>query len=164
VWAFALAGAFAASACSGRAESTEPELTKQEVCGIPAVPLARAAGDAGSGQARDTGLDAGASDAGTSVRGPGHWLLAIDPRVRPYRVTVPEICVSEGETYSSIVSICVDESGFVSDVTILQPSIRFIDDQLPVVIRRWRYEPYLVDGRPTPFCYPLRYTVAGSPQ
>ena len=92
----------------------------------------------------------------------GHKLLAINPRVSPYRVTVPEVCVSDGEVYRSMIRICVTETGTVSEATLLTPSAPFIEEQLPDAVRRWRFHPYLLDGRPTSFCYDLRYMVRGS--
>jgi hypothetical protein len=57
------------------------------------------------------------------------------------------------------VKICVDAAGNVSAVTILMTSLPIIDSQLPYVISRWRYRPYVVEGRPTPSCYNTKYTV-----
>ena len=89
----------------------------------------------------------------------GHSLLAINPQVRPYKVNVPEEYVSRGDEYVAQIRICVDASGTVSSVKILKPSIPVIDLQIPQVIPRWKYKPYLVEGKPTPFCYPMNYRV-----
>lgn len=89
----------------------------------------------------------------------GHRLLAIDPKERPYKVNVPRQYVVCGEEYVSQIRICVSEAGLVSSMWILKHSIPVIDLQLPAVVLRWRYEPYLVDGRATAFCYPLNYRV-----
>lgn len=88
-----------------------------------------------------------------------HGLLAIDPTYDPYKVSVPEHCVPPGDVYTSIVRICVDAAGEVSGLTVVETSLPIIDSQLPYVISRWVYEPYIQGARPTPFCYPLRYTV-----
>jgi hypothetical protein len=89
----------------------------------------------------------------------GHGLLTIDPQLNPYKVRVPEHCVPLGQEYVAIVNICVDTAGEVSSVTSLQSTLPIIDSQLPYVIGRWRYNPYLVAGTATPFCYNLRYRV-----
>ena len=89
----------------------------------------------------------------------GHSLLAINPQVRPYKVNVPEEYVARGDEYVAQIRICVDASGTVSNVRILKPSIPVIDLQIPQVIPRWKYKPYLVEGKPTPFCYPMNYRV-----
>jgi hypothetical protein len=89
----------------------------------------------------------------------GHQLLAINPQVQPYKVNIPRQYVACGDEYVSQIRICVSEAGLVSSVKILRPSIPVIDLQLPVVIHRWRYHPYQVDGRATAFCYPMNYRV-----
>jgi len=89
----------------------------------------------------------------------GHSLLAINPQVRPYKVNVPEEYVSRGDEYVAQIRICVNAQGAVSSVKILRPSIPVIDIQIPQVIPKWRYKPYLVDGKPSDFCYPMNYRV-----
>jgi protein TonB len=91
----------------------------------------------------------------------GHSLLAINTQVRPYKVNVPEELVGRGEDYVTQVRVCVSPQGTVSSVRILRPSIRAIDLQIPTVLGRWKYKPYLNEGRPTAFCYPLNYRVRG---
>ena len=89
----------------------------------------------------------------------GHSLLAVNPQVRPYKVNVPEEYVQRGDEYVAQIRICVNADGTVSNVKILRPSIPVIDLQIPQVIPRWKYKPYLVEGKPTPFCYPMNYRV-----
>ncbi|HTV23126.1 MAG TPA: hypothetical protein VMG12_30770, partial [Polyangiaceae bacterium] len=89
----------------------------------------------------------------------GHRLLAIDPQVRPYKVNVPLEYTCPGRIYVSQIQICVSNTGFVTSLRILKHSIDIIDLQLGPVISRWRYHPYLVDGRATPFCYVMNYRV-----
>jgi hypothetical protein len=52
-------------------------------------------------------------------------------------------------------------SGGEEPEVILTPSLPVIDLQLPVVISRWTYQPFLVNGRPMPFCYVLSYRLLG---
>src|SRR5688572_6324873 len=89
----------------------------------------------------------------------GHSLLAINPQVRPYKVNVPEEYVARGDQFVTQLRICVSPAGTVSSVKILKPSIPVIDLQIPQVIPRWKYKPYLLDGKPTEFCYPMNYVV-----
>jgi hypothetical protein len=88
-----------------------------------------------------------------------HSLLAVNPQLRPYKVVVPEHCVPLGEVYSAHLKICVDAAGNVSGVTVLMNSLPIIGSELPYVISQWRYHQYFVQGRATPFCYDLKYTV-----
>lgn len=94
----------------------------------------------------------------------GHGLIAINTNVRPYKPNTDVIqeLVERGETYVAQLFICVSAQGTVSSVKITKPSHPALDRQIPTVIPRWRYKPYLVEGRPTPFCYPLRYKVTGN--
>ena len=101
-----------------------------------------------------------ASDSSDQVSaGDGYSLLTINPRLRPYKVEVPESYVRGGKTYEATVRICVSTEGRVSSVELLKPSIPIIDAQLPTVIGRWIFRPYVVEGQPTPFCYVLHYSV-----
>jgi outer membrane biosynthesis protein TonB len=93
----------------------------------------------------------------------GQSLLAIDPNVSPYKVDLPEEYVQRGEEYHATISICVAADGSVSSVEILKPSIPIIDRQIPKVVPLWKYHPYLVDGKPTPFCYGTNYRVVRGP-
>jgi hypothetical protein len=89
----------------------------------------------------------------------GHGLLAVDAQQHPYKILVPEEYVACGAKYVSQVRVCVNEGGTVSSVKILTSSIPVIDLQLPKVLALWKYRPYLVDGRPTAFCYAMNYRV-----
>lgn len=89
----------------------------------------------------------------------GNNLLAINPRVRPYKVQVDEELIERGDVKSATVRICVSAQGTVKSVQIIKRSIPPIDAQLPTVIGRWKYKPYIVDGKPAEFCYPMLYTV-----
>jgi TonB family protein len=88
-----------------------------------------------------------------------HELLAIDPQARPYRVRLPQAYVEAGDEFVSRVRVCVTESGAVANVDVLRPSIAAVDEQLPKVISRWHYRPYVIEGQATAFCYPMNYRV-----
>jgi outer membrane biosynthesis protein TonB len=88
-----------------------------------------------------------------------HELLAIDPQARPYRVQLPAVYVDDGDEYVSRVRVCVTEAGEVANVDVLRPSIAAVDEQLPKIISRWHYRPYVIEGQATAFCYPMNYRV-----
>jgi hypothetical protein len=86
----------------------------------------------------------------------GFERLAINPKVDPYRArAVPGFC-GGAKTW---VYLCVSESGSVSYVTIVRPSLPVVDKQLPVVLRRWLFHPMIVEGTARPFCFSFTYTV-----
>ncbi|HWO10245.1 MAG TPA: hypothetical protein VNN80_12215 [Polyangiaceae bacterium] len=95
----------------------------------------------------------------------GNELLAINPNVRPYRVNVPEELTDRmgaGEKISPVIRICVTAQGSVHSVALLKSSLPLIDQQLPSVIRRWKYRPLLVAGESRPFCYVTKYSIAAT--
>ncbi len=60
-----------------------------------------------------------------------------------------------------VLKVCVDTSGTVSSIHIVS-STRYsqYDARLVSGVRDWRYRPYLVDGRPTPFCGMVTFVYA----
>jgi hypothetical protein len=48
----------------------------------------------------------------------------------------------------------------VTSVRLVRGADPSIDSQIPTVLGRWRYRPYTIDGKPAPFCWPLRYQVS----
>jgi periplasmic protein TonB len=86
-------------------------------------------------------------------------LLLIDPNDERYRVRLPPALERAGVTLSALLRICVSAQGAVTEVRILKGAGPAIDPQIPTVLGRWRYRPLLLDGRPTPFCTPLRYEI-----
>jgi hypothetical protein len=88
-----------------------------------------------------------------------HGRLAIDPNQDRYRVTLPPALGRSGHAFTATVRICVSEQGTVTGVTILKSAGPGLDPQIPSVLGRWRYRPWLEDGRAVPFCYSLRYEI-----
>jgi hypothetical protein len=157
------------SACGGESDSEAPEWESRTDpidpatldCNTP-VPEQFIAAMGGAVEAAPPVPDAAALESmGVVELGTqdGHSLLAIDPQVDPYKVSVPEHCVPLGQEFVATLKICVDAAGTVSGVTFLMNALPIIDSQLPYVIARWRFDPYLVEGRATPFCYVLNYRV-----
>jgi hypothetical protein len=89
---------------------------------------------------------------------PGLALLAINPSEYPNKVGVPAECVGPSGSASSVVRVCVSDAGTVTSVAVLKPSIAIIDQRLPGVIGNWRFKPYLIEGQPVPFCFPMTYS------
>ena len=92
----------------------------------------------------------------------GQRLLAIDPQSSEYRAHVLGVCIPADGQLVSFVHVCVNESGTVTRVEILQGSKPILDSQLPGVIGSWKFHPYAPDGTPTAFCYNMAYRVASS--
>jgi hypothetical protein len=91
--------------------------------------------------------------------GAAHARLAIDPREAPYAVTLPSNYDKCRVSTRSTVLICVSEVGNVRSAELVSTSLPVIDTQLPGVISRWTYQPFLVNGRAMPFCYLMNYRV-----
>ena len=87
-------------------------------------------------------------------------LLLIDPNDERYRVALPPALERGGITLSAIVRVCVSAQGAVTEVRIVRGAGPAVDPQIPSVLGRWRYRPLLLDGKPTPFCYPLKYEIS----
>jgi periplasmic protein TonB len=86
--------------------------------------------------------------------------LLIDPNAEAYRVKLPPMLARTGATYQAIVRVCVSAQGAVTGVQVAKGASPAIDPQIPTVLARWRYRPLLLDGKPTAFCYMLRYEIA----
>lgn len=89
----------------------------------------------------------------------GKKQLLINPDADPYKVKLPRALEASGQSFTARFRVCVSAQGTVYDVRILKPAGPAIDSQIPTVVRRWRYRPLQVDGRPTPFCYPVVYQI-----
>ncbi len=90
----------------------------------------------------------------------GHGLLRIDPNSAAYRVRPPGALDRSGQAFKATVKVCVAADGGVSNVSVLRSAGPAIDAQIPTVLSRWRYRPFLEAGRATPFCYTFAYVIA----
>jgi protein TonB len=101
-------------------------------------------------------------DAGPRLLAPqvARGLLLIDPADERYRVSLPPALERAGATVSAIVRVCVSAQGAVTEVRVMRGAGPAVDAQIPTVLGRWRYRPLTIDGKPTPFCYPLRYEIS----
>lgn len=89
----------------------------------------------------------------------GRALLMINPNEDPYIVHLPPPLVRAKVKFTALVYICVSAEGRVTSAKLVKSVDPAIDPQIPVVLGRWRYRPYMVDGKPTPFCWPLKYLI-----
>lgn len=90
----------------------------------------------------------------------GHGLLRIDPNSAAYRVRPPGALDRSGQAFKATVKVCVGADGGVSNVSILRSAGPAIDAQIPSVLSRWRYRPFLEAGHASPFCYTFAYVIA----
>jgi hypothetical protein len=87
-------------------------------------------------------------------------LLLINPNVDPYVVRLPAALRRGDATFTADCYICVSAEGKVTSVRVVRGADPAIDAQIPTVLGRWRYRPYILNGKPVPFCWPLRYQIA----
>jgi outer membrane biosynthesis protein TonB len=106
--------------------------------------------------------DAGARDA----RGPqllppgaGKAQLISDIREPPYKPTLPADLNVNGMVVWGLFKVCVTTEGTVSEVKIIKSADKSVDDSWVAKLKSWRYRPYVFNGHPVPFCYPLRLEV-----
>jgi periplasmic protein TonB len=89
----------------------------------------------------------------------GHTLLKINPQVAPYKARIPDQYMREGEELVIQLQVCVAKDGRVRDARITRPSIPPVDAAVLRAVPTWSYKPYLVNGQPTEWCYPLVYRI-----
>ena len=65
-----------------------------------------------------------------------------------------------GMTVWGMFKICVTAPGTVQDVKVIKTADPLADNDWMAKMRTWPYKPYSVNGRPVPFCYPVRLTVS----
>jgi protein TonB len=79
-----------------------------------------------------------------------------DPRFKP---GLPPALNRAGMIVWGLFKICVTGQGTVSSVSILKPADPLVNDAWIAKIRTWQYRPYSINGRPVPFCHPMRVEV-----
>jgi periplasmic protein TonB len=90
----------------------------------------------------------------------GTGQLAIDPQSAEYKVRMPAALNRPGNTIWGLFKICVTEGGVVKNVTVIKGADPLADAEWMAKIRTWKYRPYSINGRPVPYCYPLRLTLS----
>jgi protein TonB len=89
----------------------------------------------------------------------GAGQLAVDVLRDPYKPRLPPALNRAGNSIWGMFKVCVTASGTVQEVKIIKGADPLADNDWMAKIRTWRYKPYSINGRPVPFCYPLRLTV-----
>lgn len=65
----------------------------------------------------------------------------------------------QGKSFWTLQKVCVRPSGAVERVKTIKHSGLPSDQPIHDWVMTWRYRPHFVDGRATPFCYPLRMEI-----
>jgi hypothetical protein len=58
--------------------------------------------------------------------------------------------------------ICVSVAGQVTEVKVVKPADALVEGPWIQKIKTWQYRPYSINGRPVPYCYPMRLEVRSS--
>jgi len=87
--------------------------------------------------------------------------LAIDPESRLYRPVLPPGLPARARTFAA--KVCAAKTGQVIEAHVWQGAEPAVNEELERKLLTWRYQPYVLDGRPVFFCVPLRLTLDGDP-
>ena len=79
-----------------------------------------------------------------------------DPRYKP---GLPPALNRAGMVVWGMFKICVSAQGKVTGVTMIKPADPLVDADWMAKMKLWEYKPYSVNGRPVPFCHPIRMQV-----
>ena len=83
-------------------------------------------------------------------------MLAIDPKVEPYRPTLPPVLSRVRMKIPFLVRVCVSESGTVQDVFV-QKGEMLVNHDVVNKLKTWRFKPREVDGKRVAFRFPLTF-------
>jgi hypothetical protein len=93
----------------------------------------------------------------------GRGQVLIDPIHDPrYTPRLPPELDQEGKEFWALYKVCVDPAGTVYDVTMLKSAHALVDARWAALLQTWPHKPYVVNGTPVSFCYPLRLAVRSS--
>jgi len=99
-----------------------------------------------------TPAPAPAAAAATSARVPAPIVIVRPVAIsRPMPMWAPVNPADAKLTFTGQLQIAIDETGRVTDATIVDPIYPRYDDELLQYARRWRFKPAMRDGVPTPF-------------
>jgi hypothetical protein len=82
--------------------------------------------------------------------------LAINPREDPYRPHLPKQLNRPGSRFFGVLIACVNANGIVESAKVVQSAHPLLDPELLSKVKTWKFIPYQVGGRPTPFCFMWR--------
>ncbi|MBK9034913.1 MAG: TonB family protein [Myxococcales bacterium] len=154
------------SSKAARTRQAAIDRTRVSVCHVVAKPAgsdssgAEAApdgdsvrGPSGGGPAAPPGADAQGVEANALVR------IAGEPRVLPDAATVAEMRRRGRPEIRARVKLCIDRSGAVESVMVLDSSgSSLYDKKLTRAVKRWQYRPFMVDGEPAAVCSTIAFT------
>jgi Gram-negative bacterial TonB protein C-terminal len=106
--------------------------------------------------------DGGAADGGRALLIPpnvGKGQLLTDVTKDPDRPRLPKDLTLAGTAVWGLFKVCVKTDGVVADVRVIKSADWRVDPSWMATIKRWRYRPFTIDGKPVPFCYPMRLEV-----
>jgi protein TonB len=90
----------------------------------------------------------------------GKGQLAVDVQNDPrYKPGLPAQLNRAGMVIWGLFKICVSADGAVTDVKTIKAADPLVDADWIAKMRTWRYRPYSINGRPVPFCHPMRLEV-----
>ena len=82
-----------------------------------------------------------------------------DPSVKP---ALPPQLNRAGMTVWGLFKICVSAQGAITSVNVMKPADPLVDSDWMAKIRLWKDKPDSVNGRPVPFCTPVRVQVTAT--
>ena len=82
-----------------------------------------------------------------------------DPRYTP---SLPPQLNRAGMSLWGLFKICVSAQGAVTSVNVMKPADPLVDNDWMAKMKLWKYKPYSVNGRPVPFCTPVRVQVTAT--
>ena len=73
------------------------------------------------------------------------------PKIKDVPPVYPPEALKAGDEGWVFTEVKIDASGAVSDARILRSSCHRLDDAALAAVRQWRWEKFLVNGKPTPW-------------
>jgi TonB family protein len=67
--------------------------------------------------------------------------------------------VYDARTYAVLLDVCVSSEGEVTHASVVRGQEASLDRDILESVRRWKYVPGEVDGRPVAMCFPLVYRI-----
>lgn len=90
----------------------------------------------------------------------GAGQLLTDPHDPKYSPKVRPEYVRPGSAYWGLLKICVTAAGHVNSVSFLRSTgIGELDADWTKTVETWSYRSYTINGKPVPFCHPMRLEV-----
>jgi TonB family protein len=113
-------------------------------------------GGAGLGPGDGTGAGSGNGGNGAGTGEPAPRPIAPDV-AEAYKLSGPlpsytAAAKAARQTGTVLAKVCVGTTGAVTNITVLR-GLPLLDDEVRRTVERWRYRPFLYNGRAVPFCH-----------